>query len=270
MKDKSRILSSVIVSLLAGFIYYISDSDIQQKIERSFKAVLSQSDTEMYGPQNSESFTELLKKSGNKIKKNKNHFNYSPGKITVSNFKNDNVKTPDNLIGDFIPVQAKGVKSCPDKNIDFTDELNNLIEKNSADNQDSELDIKIYRKVKPSPVADLKAEDRKIQIYMNKKTNKQFYHKTDGENSSNGFGFEYNNVFSRDELNSINENCNSDENIHNNFYEGRDYREKVKTGFEFKIREKKVKSFDNKQKKQSESDDFEINMEDSELDEESM
>lgn len=264
MKDKSRFLSSVIVSLLAGFIYYLSGSDIQQTIERSFKAVFSQTDTEMYGPQNSASFTELLKKSGIKVNKNKIHFYYSSVKKKRDNFKNENAKTPDNTYGEFISLQAKVMKSCPDKNVDFTNELNNLIRKNSDCNPDSEKYIKMNRNVKSSPVADLKAEDRKIQINISKKENKKFYHKTDEENSSFGFGFEYNNVKSSDE------NCPSDENNHKNVYEGRDYRYKIKNGIDFKTSYKKVKSFDNDQKKNPESDNSEINMEDSELGEESM
>lgn len=48
MKDKSRFLSSVIVSLLAGFIYYLFGLNISDNVERSIKAVLSSNDTEEY------------------------------------------------------------------------------------------------------------------------------------------------------------------------------------------------------------------------------
>ena len=48
--EKSGILSSVIVSLLAGFIYYQFGNDIQVTLERSYKAALSYSDSEIFGP----------------------------------------------------------------------------------------------------------------------------------------------------------------------------------------------------------------------------
>lgn len=118
--EKPGILSSVIVSLLAGFIYYQFGNDLQVTLEKSYKAVLSYSDSEIFGPFNSLSLSSADEISDNKSGKNKKSGFY---------FKKRNTEI---LLDDEYSVllnknQAKLQRSLPDKNIDFTSELNNLI-----------------------------------------------------------------------------------------------------------------------------------------------
>lgn len=121
--EKSGFISSVIVSLLAGFIYYQFGNDIQITLDRSFKAVLSYSDSEVFGPFNSQSFFSQIKNSDKKYSKIKSGF------YLKKQSKADFIK-----VSDFSYLQnksqAKIQRSVPDINIDFTSELNDLIKRN--------------------------------------------------------------------------------------------------------------------------------------------
>lgn len=126
MKDKSRFISSVIVSLLAGFIYYQFGEDIKQDIQISFKAVLSSNDTEIYFPLEPQPFDCTIKKSGSKSNKKKSKF-YLKKKNTIEIKTKGTVVPGDELLSNFIiQNQARIQKATPDKNIDFTAELQNL------------------------------------------------------------------------------------------------------------------------------------------------
>lgn len=122
--EKSGLISSVIVSLLAGFIYYQFGNDIQITLDRSVKAVLSYSDSEVFGPFNSQSLSTQIKNSDKKHQKNlKSGFYFkkqsNADNIEVSDYSYMQKKS-----------QAKIQIAVPDRNIDFTSELNNLIKKN--------------------------------------------------------------------------------------------------------------------------------------------
>lgn len=122
--EKSGILSSVIVSLLAGFIYYQFGNDIQVTLERSYKAALSYSDSEIFGPFYSQSLYSQIRNSDkkNQIKVRSGFFIKKNGIADVEDVKKYSSLTNKN--------QAKFQRSVPDMNIDFTTELNNLIKKN--------------------------------------------------------------------------------------------------------------------------------------------
>lgn len=128
MKDKSRFLSSVIVSLLAGFIYYLFGLNISDNVEKSIKAVLSSYDTEEYMtqdfmPLNPEVCSSLTGSFKSNIKF------VSKKKISLK-FKDNSVFPDNNAISDnAISGQAKFQKPSPDRNIDFTAELEKLISK---------------------------------------------------------------------------------------------------------------------------------------------
>lgn len=126
MKDKSKFLSSVIVSLLAGFIYYMFCLNITDNIERSVKAVISSNDSEEYMsgdfmPLNPEVCSSL----GGPVK---NNFKAVSKKKRSLKFKDNSVFPDYKSISDNANLnQAKFQKPSPDRNIDFTAELEKLI-----------------------------------------------------------------------------------------------------------------------------------------------
>ena len=126
MKDKSKFLSSVIVSLLAGFIYYMFCLNITDDIERSVKAVISSNDSEEYMsgdfmPLN----PEVCSSVGGPIK---NNFKAVSKKKRSLKFKDNSVFPDDKSISDNANLnQAKFQKPSPDRNVDFTAELEKLI-----------------------------------------------------------------------------------------------------------------------------------------------
>lgn len=122
--EKSGLISSVIVSLLAGFIYYQFGNDIQVTLDRSVKAVLSYSDSEVFGPFNSQSLSSQIKNSDKKYQKN-----LKSGFFLKKQSKVDNIEVRDYSYLEN-KSQAKIQRAVPDINIDFTSELNNLIKKN--------------------------------------------------------------------------------------------------------------------------------------------
>ena len=125
-KDRSRITSSIIISFLAGFICYQFGEDIQQKIESSVKAISSNSNLEMFGPEYCESFISIVNKSDSKTKKTKSGF-YLKHRNNKEN-KVSEVASAENLISEILKIQARTQKAIPDKNVDFSQELNKLID----------------------------------------------------------------------------------------------------------------------------------------------
>lgn len=122
--EKSGLISSVIVSLLAGFIYYQFGNDIQVTLDRSFKAVLSYSDSEVFGPFNSQSLFSQIKNSDKKHQKNLKSGFYFKKQSKIDDIDVSDYSYLENK------SQAKIQIAVPDRNIDFTSELNNLIKKN--------------------------------------------------------------------------------------------------------------------------------------------
>ncbi len=74
MKDKSRFVSSVIVSLLAGFIYYQFGHGIEENLQSSIKAVLSPNDMEQYLSPDCQPFNTITNKSDAKLNKKKSKY----------------------------------------------------------------------------------------------------------------------------------------------------------------------------------------------------
>lgn len=185
MKDRSRLLSSVIVSLLAGFIYYQFGDNIQSKIN-SFKAVISYNDTEVYGPEHCQSFNSIVNKTD--VKLNKKSKFYVKKRNTVE-FKKDNVTIPGDEMLSGLIKQASYKKPTPDKNIDFSAELNNLI--NSSSNKKVDKDFKVDWKQdkKNEVVADNKVA--KSDILMMIKGLGAFDKEAEFDENT-GYGFEYN------------------------------------------------------------------------------
>ena len=115
MKDKSRFISSVIVSLLAGFIYYQFGHGIEEKLQSSIKAVLSSNDVEQYLSPDCQPFNNIIAKSDAKLNKKKSK--YFIKKRNVIEFKTKSETIPgDELFSSYISKQAKFQKSSADKN----------------------------------------------------------------------------------------------------------------------------------------------------------
>ncbi len=192
MKDKSRFLSSVIVSLLAGFIYYLFGLNISNNIERSVKAVLSSNDTEEYMtqdimPLNPEVCSSVTGSSRNNIKTvNK--------KKRSLKLKDNSVSRDNKSISDIANSnQAKFQKPSPDRNIDFTAELEKLISKryNASPILKPGKEFKIDKSMSNSPedLAELKSGLNNNEKFKKnfEKTQIKFYRK-----NYKGNGFEYN------------------------------------------------------------------------------
>ncbi|HMS33892.1 MAG TPA: hypothetical protein PKC91_07385 [Ignavibacteria bacterium] len=194
MKDKSRFLSSVIVSLLAGFIYYLFGQNISENVVSSVKAVLSSDHSEEYMPSDCFSFNSDIKISGNKLSGKKSSFK----KNHTFQFKETIVTLPVETLSsaDVKNSQAKFQKPAPDKNVDFTSELNRLIK-----NDRSKIEIKPGKENRINKSfgnTDNETADLNIKIYINKKlgkNNESFQMKSYNKNYK-GNGFEYNYVVS--------------------------------------------------------------------------
>lgn len=187
IKDRSRITSSIIISFLAGFICYQFGEDIQQKIESSVKAISSNSNLEMYGPEYCESFNSIVNKSDSKTKKTKSGF-YLKHRNNKEN-KVSEVTSSENFISEILKIQARTQKAIPDKNVDFSQELNKLIDKNSNNKLNEKFNSEFKTNVNSNVVADNNCNTDKIII------NIQIAEPNGISNidiNKNGNGFEYN------------------------------------------------------------------------------
>lgn len=189
MKDKSRFVSSVIVSLLAGFIYYNFGDNLQQKIQNSVKAVISSNDLELSSPSDCESFSSLVSNSKAKVKK-KRLFVKKRNTIEFKSKSNGANIPGDEMFSEFISKSpAKFQRPAADKNPDFTAELQNLINGNNSKRQSKQNKI-----TRSSVVNDEVTELNPLKSEL-KKLDKNFrvvpknYH---GKSTSNGNGFEFN------------------------------------------------------------------------------
>jgi len=188
MKDRSGLLSSVIVSLLAGFTYYQFGDDIQSKLSNSFKAVISYNDSEIYGPENCQSFNSIVKKSDVKsIKKSKF---YIKKKNKIEFKKNDVIIPGDEMLSDIVSQsQAIFRKPSPDKNVDFSAELNNLIKSSSNNKDGKDFKVDWKRNKDDRSVADNRSSRSNVIMIIKGLGNSDKGSKFD-ENT--GYGFEFN------------------------------------------------------------------------------
>ncbi len=210
MKDKSRFLSSVIVSLIAGFIYYLFGQNVSENVVSSVKAVLSSDHSEEYMPSDCITINSDVKISGKKSSKKssfkKNHtFEFNEIIVTLP------VETLFSDIGK--NSQAKFQKPSPDRNVDFTTELNRLINKDRADiNIKPGKENRIKKNLSNS---DQETADLDFKVYRNKQLGKntdrsqmKFYNK-----DYRGNGFEYNYIVSsvaKEPIKKTSTNNNSD------------------------------------------------------------
>ncbi|HAY34910.1 MAG TPA: hypothetical protein PK536_07995, partial [Ignavibacteria bacterium] len=170
--------SSVIVSLLAGFIYYQFNTIIENSFDKVFTADEMEINVPLNGddaisnfnnPQKVNSVKKTFRKSISKTKTLK-----SFSESATSDISKDN--------------QAKTEKPVPDLNIDFTAELNNLLKKN---NRNSGI-----RKSKS--LSNLTAENNANQNSQRSVINKECFSATVNKDFVNGNGFEFNHVISKD------------------------------------------------------------------------
>jgi hypothetical protein len=180
MKDRSRFISSVIVSLLAGFIYYQFGDDINEKLQHSMKAVLSSNDLEVSGDCDFPTFNSLMThSSGKEINKKAKFF---IKRHAVEYKKNGTTIPADKEFSEFVISQAQNKKPVADRNIDFTAELENLIKDDAGKTPVPGKQLKI--ETARGHDADEIADTKELRIRVN------LLHK-DLENIV-GNGFEYN------------------------------------------------------------------------------
>ncbi len=128
MKDKQRFMSSVIVSLLAGFICYQFGQGIQQNLEKSIKAVLSSNviGTEEYFPTDCQPFNSAINNISGKLSKKKLKF-YIKKRNTIE-YKSQDITIPaEELFSELVSKKANAQRPAANKNVDFTSELEHLI-----------------------------------------------------------------------------------------------------------------------------------------------
>ncbi|MBV6479718.1 MAG: hypothetical protein HGGPFJEG_02510 [Ignavibacteria bacterium] len=180
MKEKSKFLSSLLISLLAGFIYFQLSGDIKDKLTSSVKAVLISQNTEIYGPLNLETNNTDLKKSTGLYKKNKLRI-YIKSDLRKKSIQD--IKSEKSNISDLkSETQAIIRRPSANKNVDFTAELDKLISKKHK--QLSELDDELRKKSAENEISDIDAYN-KVKMFINK---------CDKNQKTNGYGFEYNYV----------------------------------------------------------------------------
>ena len=180
MKDKSKLISSLIVSLLAGFIYYQVSGDFADKFSSSVKAILISENEEMYGPLIMESYSSIVKKSSGLKMKHKSKL-YIKSKVNKKSVSDD---TSEELLISVLKseYQAKLRRPVADKNVNFTAELNKFTVRNHKTL--SELDDELRLKSVNKEIAD-KNDYNKVKMYIKKdKKNAGVF----------GYGFEYNHI----------------------------------------------------------------------------
>ncbi len=194
MKDKSRFMSSVIVSLLAGFIYYLFGQDINENVQSSLKAVLSSNDinesSEQYMLSDCKPFESLVQTSGKKSKQKKSKF-YIKKRTTIE-LKHKGVTVPgEELLSNLI--SAKFVKPVADKRTDFTAELDQLIKENKTKSKPVELSSLLNKS--KNEVAETRKYERKSEK-LNKNFEKKqiktyYFRKSNAEYKGSGFEYNY-------------------------------------------------------------------------------
>jgi hypothetical protein len=170
---------------------------INENVENTLREVLSSNDIEEhYLSTDCLSFNTIAEVPAKITKKNKSKF-YIKKRNTIE-FKDKDVTIPgEELFTEYVSSQAKIQKPVPDKNIDFTSELNQLIKTN-----DSKSDVKPYKELSKllskagDEVADSKNLNRKTE-----KINKSFkqtqiktfitYQKGNADYKGNGFEYNY-------------------------------------------------------------------------------
>ncbi|MBK9331983.1 MAG: hypothetical protein IPM96_06160 [Ignavibacteria bacterium] len=175
MKYKKNYLSSVIVSLLAGFIYYQFSTDL----EKSFNKVLSSNELEINVPLNGDDAISNFN-NPQKISSVKKIFRKSKNSFTPSN-----AFTESGIIDNSKNNQARTKKPVPDINIDFTAELNNLLKK-----KDKSVEIR-----KSKSLNNTTADINTIQSFQRSVINKECFSASVNKDIVKGNGFEFNYVY---------------------------------------------------------------------------
>lgn len=178
MKYKKNYLSSVIVSLLAGFIYYYFALDLQ----KSVNDVFSFQKMEINVPDNSEDNLANFYIPQEESKLN-NFFRKVKNKI---NRKNAFIESGITKAG--LESQAKFQKPIPDKNIDFTSELNNLVNKKNSPS--------VLNEGKSLRHSDNESAEINSRRYIQRSViNKECFSASVNKDFKNGNGFEYNYLY---------------------------------------------------------------------------
>ena len=217
MKDRSKFISSVIVSLFAGFIYYFIGPDINENVSKSIKAVFSSNESEQYF--SSECFSLITDKSNTKSARSKNK-NYKKGNPVRKD--NSYPYLPGEEIFSGIENTSQAMRPSPDRNVDFTAELEKLTKSNK---QVRELkpgrEFKIERRnSNENQVAD---NNSKTGNFQNLKV--KYY-----EDNYRGNGFEYNFIFTSGKPEAVKTNIETKNTVTSKveiIYDYKNYYEKV-------------------------------------------
>jgi len=177
MKFKKNYLSSVIVSLLAGFIYYQFSSDL----EKTFNKVLSTNELEINVPLNGDDVISNFK-NPQKISSGKKIF-----RKYISSNTSKNAFTESGIIDNSKNNQARTKKPVPDINVDFTAELNNLLKK-----KDKPVEIR-----KSKSLNNTTADNNTGQSFQRSVINKECFSASVNKDIVNGNGFEFNYVYNK-------------------------------------------------------------------------
>lgn len=187
MKYKKNYLSSVIVSLLAGFIYYYFAVDLQKSVNDEF----SLQNMEINVPDNSEdNLTNFYipheeSKLNNFFRKVKNKIN-SRNAFIESGFAKAGLES-----------QAKYQKPIPDKSVDFTDELNNLVNRKNSPS--------VLNECKSLRHSENESAEINSSRYLQRSViNKECFSASVNKDFKNGNGFEYNYLYQAGAKNSNN------------------------------------------------------------------
>lgn len=182
MKDKSRLISSVIVSLLAGFTYYQFGQGIEQNFESTFKkAFTSVSEEQQYRVEECLPLTTLISTDTDKTKKKKSKF-FLKKRNTIEIRKNNETIPGDELFTALVG-QAKFKKPAADRNVDFTAELQQLVASDLTEKTPSRS-LKSFKD--DSGIADVTGNTVKTES-VNKNIEKEY-------RKVYGYGFEYNEI----------------------------------------------------------------------------
>ncbi|MEO8447534.1 MAG: hypothetical protein ABI528_08570 [bacterium] len=178
MKDKQKFISSVIVSLLAGFIYYMFGQDINQNFEASVKTILSTNEIDEHLKQDFMSFN-LISKSN---VKNKNSKFYLKKKNTIElRVKGVSIDGEEMFSDLVVRTQARLKRSIPDKEVNFSAELEQLMKDQNGSLPSRQFKIEKRANNSGNVVADTKES----------KTSVNFLHKSNEDELGNGFEYNY-------------------------------------------------------------------------------
>lgn len=180
MKDKQKFISSVIVSLLAGFIYYMFGQDINKNFDTSVKTIVISNEIDEHLKQDSKSFS-LLSRSNVKNKNSK--FYLKKKNTTEIRVKGEAIDGEEMFSDLVVRTQARLKRSVPDKEVNFSAELEQLMKDENCSLPSRQFKIEKRTDKSGNVVADSKES----------RTSVNFLHKSIEDELGNGF--EYNYIF---------------------------------------------------------------------------